>query len=123
MRGVVAKWETLRADAVVVALGSYSPLLLKRYGIKLPVYPVKGYSLAIPITDVSRRPESTIMDETYKIAIMRLGDRIRVGGMVRFPARPFDLGQAAGARLNIRSWTSSRAAVQVRHRSGPGCAQ
>lgn len=49
----------------------------QRYDIKLPVYPVKGYSLTIPIADASRAPESTIMDETYKIVITRLGDRIR----------------------------------------------
>ncbi|WP_457578230.1 D-amino acid dehydrogenase [Ensifer adhaerens] len=94
VRGVVTNWETHKADAVVVALGSYSPLLLKRYGIKLPVYPVKGYSLTIPITDASRAPESTIMDETYKIAITRLGDRIRVGGMAEISGYTNDLGQA-----------------------------
>jgi D-amino-acid dehydrogenase len=79
--GVVTDKGTLAADAVVMALGSFSPILLKPLGIRLPVYPVKGYSLTIPITDASRAPESTVMDETYKIAITRLGDRIRVGGM------------------------------------------
>jgi D-amino-acid dehydrogenase len=69
------------ADAFVLALGSYSPMLARPLGIKLPVYPVKGYSITVPIVDASRAPESTIMDETYKIAITRLGDRIRVGGM------------------------------------------
>ncbi|MFE3837145.1 D-amino acid dehydrogenase [Pseudogemmobacter sonorensis] len=71
----------LRAEAVVVALGSHSPALLRPLGLRLPVYPVKGYSLTLPIQDESRAPESTVMDETYKIAITRLGDRIRVGGM------------------------------------------
>ena len=79
--GVVTDRGTLQADAVVMALGSWSPMLLAPLGIKLPVYPVKGYSLTIDITDPSRAPESTIMDESYKIAITRLGDRIRVGGM------------------------------------------
>lgn len=69
------------ADAFVVALGSYSPMLLREFGIKLPVYPVKGYSITVPIVDVTRAPVSTVMDETHKIAITRLGDRIRVGGM------------------------------------------
>jgi hypothetical protein len=77
-----------------VALGSFSPLFLKRYGIKLPVYPVKGYSLTIPIIDSSRAPESTVMDETYKIAITRLGDRIRVGGMAEISGYTNDLGLA-----------------------------
>lgn len=79
--GVVTDKATHLADAVVVALGSHSPFLLKPLGIRLPVYPVKGYSLSIPITDASRAPESTVMDESYKIAITRLGDQIRVGGM------------------------------------------
>ena len=92
VRGVVTDRETLRSDAVVVALGSYSPLIVKDHGIDLPVYPVKGYSLTIPIKDASRAPESTIMDETYKIAITRLGDRIRVGGMAEISGYTNDLG-------------------------------
>ena len=70
----------IQADAYVLALGSYSPLLLSPAGISLPVYPVKGYSLTVPITDASGAPESTVMDETFKVAVTRLGDRIRVGG-------------------------------------------
>ncbi|ANK89013.1 MULTISPECIES: D-amino acid dehydrogenase [unclassified Rhizobium] len=91
--------ERMSAEAVVVALGSYSPLLLKPYGISLPVYPVKGYSLTIPITDASRAPESTVMDETYKIAITRLGDRIRVGGMAEISGYTNDLGLARRSTL------------------------
>ncbi|MBB4238487.1 D-amino acid dehydrogenase [Rhizobium esperanzae] len=91
--------ERMSADAVVVALGSYSPLLLKPLGIRLPVYPVKGYSLTIPITDASRAPESTVMDETFKIAITRLGDRIRVGGMAEISGYTNDLGLARRSTL------------------------
>jgi D-amino-acid dehydrogenase len=72
---------TFNGDAYVLALGSHSPLMLKPHGIDLPVYPVKGYSLTVPITDASGAPESTVMDEKHKVAITRLGDRIRVGGM------------------------------------------
>lgn len=86
--------ERLTADAVVVALGSYSPLLLRRYGVDFPVYPVKGYSLTIPISDASHAPQSTVMDETYKIAITRLGDRIRVGGMAEISGFTNDLSAA-----------------------------
>ena len=93
-RAVVTDCGVVASDAVVVALGSYSPLLLKPLGISLPVYPVKGYSLTIPITDASRAPESTVMDETYKIAITRLGDRIRVGGMAEISGYTNDLGPA-----------------------------
>ena len=48
--------------------------------MRVPVYPVKGYSLTVPISDPAAAPESTVMDETHKVAITRLGDRIRVGG-------------------------------------------
>ncbi len=78
--GVVTDAGILKADAYLVALGSYSPLLLKPLGIRIPVYPVKGYSITVPITDPSGAPESTVMDETHKVAVTRLGDRIRVGG-------------------------------------------
>ena len=78
--GVATDQGELRADAYVVALGSYSPLLLKPLRIDIPVYPVKGYSITIPIEDASRAPESTVMDETFKVALTRLDDRIRVGG-------------------------------------------
>ena len=91
--GVVTAHGRLAADAVVVALGSFSPLLVRPHGIRLPVYPVKGYSLTIPITDAARAPESTVMDETYKIAITRLGDRIRVGGMAEISGYTNDLGE------------------------------
>lgn len=79
--GVATPGGILTADAYVAALGSYSPLLLRRIGVDLPIYPVKGYSLTVPITDRAGSPESTVMDETHKVAITRLGDRIRVGGM------------------------------------------
>jgi D-amino-acid dehydrogenase len=69
------------ADAFVVALGSYSPQMVAPLGLNLPVYPIKGYSITVPIVDATRAPVSTVMDETHKIAITRLGDRIRVGGM------------------------------------------
>ena len=93
VRGVVTAHGRIDADAVVVALGSFSPLLVRPHGIRLPVYPVKGYSLTIPIVDAARAPESTVMDETYKIAITRLGDRIRVGGMAEISGYTNDLGE------------------------------
>jgi len=78
--GVVTDQGTLTADRYVVALGSYAPALLRPLDVRVPVYPVKGYSLTLPVTDASAAPVSTVMDETYKVAITRLGDRIRVGG-------------------------------------------
>lgn len=69
-----------RGDAYIVAMGSYSPLLLRPLRVHLPVYPVKGYSLTLPLTDETHAPTSTVNDTSYKLAITRLGNRIRVGG-------------------------------------------
>ena len=92
--GVKTDQGRLTGDAYLVALASYSPQLLRPAGISLPVYPVKGYSITLPVGDPSLAPVSTLLDDTYKIAITRLGNRIRVGGMAeisgfddRLPAR------------------------------------
>jgi D-amino-acid dehydrogenase len=87
------------SDLFVAALGSYTPALLKPLGLDLPVYPVKGYSITVPIVDEARAPVSTIMDETFKIAITRLGDRIRVGGMAEIAGFSDDLPPARRATL------------------------
>ncbi|MDF0605824.1 D-amino acid dehydrogenase [Neisseriaceae bacterium TC5R-5] len=79
--GVRVGDEILHADHYVVALGSYSPFLLRQLNIAIPVYPVKGYSLTVPISNAAAAPVSTIMDETYKVAITRFDQRMRVGGM------------------------------------------
>ncbi len=78
--GVETDQGVFTADSYVVALGSHSAKLLRDVGIKLNVYPVKGYSITLPVTDNAAAPVSTVMDETFKVAITRLGDRIRVGG-------------------------------------------
>ena len=78
--GVATDAGEMAADVYVVALGSYSPLMVRSLRLAVPVYPVKGYSLTVPIVDATSAPESTVMDETYKVAVTRLGDRIRVGG-------------------------------------------
>lgn len=91
IRSVSTSIGEIQADRFVLALGSYSPILLKEIGIQIPVYPIKGYSITVPITDASRAPESTVMDETYKVAITRLGDRIRVGGTAEITGYNLDL--------------------------------
>lgn len=78
--GAVTSRGPREADACVVALGSHSPAMVAGFGLRLPICPVKGYSLTMPVADPERAPVSTIMDETYKTAITRLGRRIRVGG-------------------------------------------
>jgi D-amino-acid dehydrogenase len=78
--GVQCGGELVRGDSYVVALGSYSTKLLGDL-VRIPVYPLKGYSITAPIANASAAPVSTVLDETYKIAITRFDDRIRVGGM------------------------------------------
>jgi D-amino-acid dehydrogenase len=78
--GVATDAGVVAGDAYLAALGSHTPRLLAPLGLALPVYPVKGYSITVPITDAAGAPESTVMDETHKVAVTRLGTRIRVGG-------------------------------------------
>lgn len=80
---------TLNADAYVLAAGSYTPGLLAPLGIRLPVFPVKGYSLTAPIVEPDAAPVSTMIDEARKVAITRLGDRLRVAGIAELAG--FDL--------------------------------
>jgi D-amino-acid dehydrogenase len=98
--GVVTSAGTLQADSYVLALGSWSSRLAAPLGISLPVYPVKGYSITVPIKDASGAPESTVMDESYKVAITRLGDRIRVGGTAEISGYSDKLYDARRATLD-----------------------
>src|SRR5215831_18783379 len=72
--------ESLRADAYVVALGSYSPLLLRPIGVSLPIYPVKGYSITLPLDSSDEAPQTSLTDHSRKIVFSRLGNRLRVAG-------------------------------------------
>lgn len=81
IEGVRIGDEQLTADAYVLACGSYSRELALPLGIDLPIYPVKGYSLTVPIANQAVAPVSTVLDETYKVAVTRFDKRIRVGGM------------------------------------------
>lgn len=89
--GVWIDGELERADQYVLALGSYSPQMLKPLGIKAPIYPLKGYSLTVPIANADMAPNSTILDETYKVAITRFDNRIRVGGMAEIAGHDLSL--------------------------------
>jgi D-amino-acid dehydrogenase len=74
--------ETLAADAYVVSLASYSPLLLAPLGIRIPVYPLKGYSITLPLgpKEAAAAPSVSLTDEAFKIVISRLGNRLRAAG-------------------------------------------
>ena len=102
--GRIGRVETgdgpLTADAYVVALGSYSRGLLRPSALRIPVYPIKGYSITLPIVDAAAAPVSTVMDESYKVAITRLGDRIRVGGTAEVSGYDLSLHPARRATLD-----------------------
>jgi D-amino-acid dehydrogenase len=70
----------LVADAYVVSLGSYSPLLLRAIGIRLPIYPVKGYSVTMPVKDARAAWTVSLTDESHKLVFSRLGERLRIAG-------------------------------------------
>ena len=120
--GVHCGSELVTADAYVVALGAHSTPLLRQI-VDIPVYPMKGYSITLPISDAARAPVSTILDESYKIAVTRFDDRIRVGGMAeiagfdtRLDARRRatlemvvnDLFPGAGDTASASFWTGLR---------------
>ncbi|OFA09239.1 D-amino acid dehydrogenase [Duganella phyllosphaerae] len=122
IKGVQTGSELLTADSYVVALGAYSTPLLKGL-VNVPVYPLKGYSITVPIVNAEAAPVSTILDETYKIAVTRFDDRIRVGGMAEIagfdkrlnPRRREtlemvvnDLFPGAGATAEASFWTGLR---------------
>lgn len=121
--GVVTDRGRDTADAFVIALGPYAPILLRTVGVKLPVYPVKGYSITYPVADDAAAPQSTLMDETHKVAITRLGERIRVAGQAQLigystktTPRSFDtvkhvvsdLFPKAGDASDSQGWTGLR---------------
>jgi len=93
--GVETEHGIETADAYVCCLGPYAPILLRTIGIRLPIYPIKGYSITLPVTDDAAAPQSTVMDETHKVAITRLGDRIRVAGQAEITGYNAKLGRRA----------------------------
>ncbi|MFD1438739.1 D-amino acid dehydrogenase [Acinetobacter terrae] len=101
IKGVLVNGQVLTADRYVLAFGSYSRDFLKPLNLDLPVYPVKGYSLTIPIVDPAFAPQSTVLDETYKIAITRFDERIRVGGMAELSGFNHGLNENRRATLQM----------------------
>jgi len=100
IQGVNCGAELVQADAYVVALGAYSTTLLKPV-VGIPVYPLKGYSITVPIVDAAAAPSSTILDETYKIAVTRFDNRIRVGGMAEIAGFDLHLNPRRRATLEM----------------------
>ena len=85
--------KRLEADAYVVALGSYSPLMVKPLGLRLPVYPVKGYSVTMPVADSPKTPCVSLTDDEYKLVMSRLGDRMRIAGTAELNGYNLELNE------------------------------
>jgi len=92
--GVATSGGLVTGDRYVLAMGSFSSVIGRTIGLDLPIYPVKGYSITVPIAQEAKAPVSTILDETYKVAITRLGSRIRVGGMAELSGYNLDRAPA-----------------------------
>ena len=86
--------EVVAADACVVALGSYSPFLLASVGVRVPVYPVKGYSVTAPLAHPDAAPTVCLTDESAKIAVTRLGNRLRSAGTAELTGYDTSLNEA-----------------------------
>ena len=99
--GVRVGGQVLTADRYVLAFGSYSRGFLEPLGLQLPVYPVKGYSLTVPLLNPALAPQSTVLDETYKVAVTRFDDRIRVGGMAELAGFDLSLNPRRRATLEM----------------------
>lgn len=73
-------YEVLKADAYVLALGSFSAALARDVGVRLDIYPAKGYSATLPVLDAAKAPQVSLTDDEYKLVYSRFGDRLRVAG-------------------------------------------
>lgn len=84
VEAVVMDGDEIEADAYVVAAGSHTPLTLKSLGLRVPIYPAKGYSVTIPVAEPAAAPEVSIIDDEVKMVYSRLGDRLRAAGTAEF---------------------------------------
>jgi D-amino-acid dehydrogenase len=87
------RFQRLRGDAFVLAMGSFSPLLTAPLGIQLPIYPAKGYSVTLPVKDESMAHQVSLTDDEHKLVFSRLGDRLRIAGTAELNGYNRDLNQ------------------------------
>jgi D-amino-acid dehydrogenase len=121
-----ASEEVLQADAYVVCLGSYSPLLVRALGIRLAIYPLKGYSVTLPVADPARAYTVSMTDDEHKLVFSRLGERLRIAGTAELDGystelnevrcrailrRTLELFPAAGDPARAQFWTGLRPAT------------
>lgn len=87
------RFQTLRADAYVLAMGSLSPLYARPLGIRLPIYPAKGYSVTLPVKNPDLAHQVSLTDDEYKLVFSRLGDRLRIAGTAELNGYDRDLNR------------------------------
>ena len=87
------RFQTLRADAYVLAMGSLSPLYARPLGIHLPIYPAKGYSVTLPVKNPDLAHQVSLTDDEYKLVFSRLGDRLRIAGTAELNGYDRDLNR------------------------------
>ncbi len=87
LMGVETSHGVLEADAYVLALGTNAPYLLRPLGLRVPVYPLKGYSLTLPVTNDAAAPRISVTDFKRKVVYARIGDELRVAGMADLSGR------------------------------------
>jgi D-amino-acid dehydrogenase len=119
-------FQRLRADAFVLAMGSFSPLLAQPLGIRLPIYPAKGYSVTMPVKDAAMAHQVSLTDDEYKLVFSRLGDRLRIAGTAELNGYSCDLNRVrceaivrrteqlfpgAGDTAQAQFWTGLRPAT------------
>jgi D-amino-acid dehydrogenase len=120
------RFQRLRADAYVLAMGSLSPMYAKPLGISLPIYPAKGYSVTMPVKDASMAHQVSLTDDEYKLVFSRLGDRLRIAGTAELNGYDRDLNRVrceaivkrveqlfpgAGDSTQAQFWTGLRPAT------------
>jgi D-amino-acid dehydrogenase len=118
--------SVLEADAYVMAMGSYSPLLLRPIGVRVPIYPAKGYSVTMKVADPSRAHRVSLTDDEYKLVFSRLGDRLRIAGTAELTGYNTELNElrcraivkraealfpGAGDASSAQFWTGLRPAT------------
>lgn len=103
VRAVIAGGERIMADAYLLACGSWSPALLAPLGIRLPIYPAKGYSATLSLSDASVAPTVSLTDDGHKIVFSRLGQRLRIAGTAEFNGYNIELNAVRSAALMRRA--------------------
>jgi len=126
LRVLLDQGGPIETDAYVLALGSYSPLLLRPLGISIPVYPLKGYSITLPLVPGDVAPQISLSDGAHKLVLSRLGDRLRVAGTAELTGydtainearckaivrRTFELFPKAGRPEEAQFWAGLRPAT------------